>query len=225
MSVIVTSSQRRDTQRHGRLDLLGDYVPAAQTPYDVGGFPGQATLRERNTVICIDHQICWKISGLPHRMYALAVLLVLSGPAHRLVPARGESHAATAGDSHYNARGESHAGESHHAPAGGESHAATARDIGPHAGESHHATRGELHATRGESQHTVGESHTASVGELGHIGPEDWLRNFTNATEQRDYEKLQHLLTYVVEKAGDKTLDQDILASLKAIGSIGAVGC
>ncbi|CAH1265297.1 uncharacterized protein [Branchiostoma lanceolatum] len=56
-----------------------------------------------------------------------------------------------------------------------------------------------------------------------HIGPEDWLRNFTNATEERDFDKLQHLLTYVVEKAGDKELDQDILASLKVMQSVGYV--
>ncbi|XP_078594534.1 uncharacterized protein LOC144872345 [Branchiostoma floridae x Branchiostoma japonicum] len=55
------------------------------------------------------------------------------------------------------------------------------------------------------------------------IGPEDWLRNFTNATEERDFVKLQHLLTYVVEKAGDKDLDQDILASLKVMQSVGYV--
>ncbi|XP_078678192.1 uncharacterized protein LOC144914305 [Branchiostoma floridae x Branchiostoma belcheri] len=141
-------------------------------------------------------------------MYVLAVLLVLSGPAQRLVLARGESHAATAGDSHHAARGESHAGESHHAPA---------------RGDSHYATDGDSHAAPGDSHQAARELHAASAGELGHIGPEDWLRNFTNATEQRDFEKLQHLLTYVVEKAGDKTLDQDILASLKVMQSVGYV--
>ncbi|KAI8504213.1 hypothetical protein Bbelb_182810 [Branchiostoma belcheri] len=48
------------------------------------------------------------------------------------------------------------------------------------------------------------------------IPPEDWLRQFRNASLEKDYPRLSALLVYVLEKTGEDT-DQHLLRSLKVI--------
>ncbi|CAH1264568.1 Hypp3024 [Branchiostoma lanceolatum] len=54
------------------------------------------------------------------------------------------------------------------------------------------------------------------------IPPEDWLRQFRNASLEKDYPRLSALLVYVLEKAGEGT-DQHLLRSLKIGRMLGAV--
>ncbi|XP_078679553.1 uncharacterized protein LOC144915185 [Branchiostoma floridae x Branchiostoma belcheri] len=54
------------------------------------------------------------------------------------------------------------------------------------------------------------------------IPPEDWLRQFRNASLEKDYPRLSALLVYVLEKTGEDS-DQHLLRSLKVGRMLGAV--
>eukprot|EP00058_Branchiostoma_floridae_P021278 XP_002606768.1 hypothetical protein BRAFLDRAFT_82411 [Branchiostoma floridae] len=56
----------------------------------------------------------------------------------------------------------------------------------------------------------------------GAIPPEDWLRQFRNASLEKDYPRLSALLVHVLERTGEDT-DQHLLRSLKLGRMLGAV--